>query len=78
MYNTENYSFHIYYILSLNFPDKDEKKTDSVDYSAGLKTKSVTATNTTKKDSIDGQNKYILIHFVEILSIFQLTYISSE
>ena len=65
MYNTENYLFQIYYILSLNFPDKDEKKTDSVDDSAGLKTESVTATNTMDH----GQNKYILIHFVKILSI---------
>ena len=40
-----------------------------MDDSAGLKTESVTATKTTKEDSIDGQNKYILIHFVEILSI---------
>ena len=37
--------------------------------SEGLKSESVTATNTTKKDSIDGQNKYILIHFVEIFLI---------
>ena len=41
-----------------------------MDDSAGLKTESVTATKTTKEDSIDGQNKYIIIHFVEILSIY--------
>ena len=45
------------------------KRRQTVHDSEGLKSESVTATNTTKKDLIDGQNKYILIHFVEIFLI---------